>query len=101
MNDMVKIRSFRSGLTLAGQLQQGALPRIGPWVLVGHDCAAILRQSLPPRLFRAAASMPSRRTSRNAMPIVRRSRKYRPIIERRCEATMKYAPLTSGYNGLG
>jgi hypothetical protein len=44
-------------LTLAGQLQQGAVPRIGPWVLVGHDCAAILRQSLPPRLFRAAALM--------------------------------------------
>jgi hypothetical protein len=46
MNDTVKIRSFRSGLTLAGQLQQRAVPRIGPWVLVGDDCAAILRQSL-------------------------------------------------------
>jgi hypothetical protein len=39
MNDTVKIRSFRSGLTLAGQLQQRAVPRIGPWVLVGDDCA--------------------------------------------------------------
>ena len=43
MNDTVKIRSFRSGLTLAGQLQQRAVPRIGPWVLVGDDCTAILR----------------------------------------------------------
>jgi hypothetical protein len=33
MKDTVKIRSFRSGLTLAGQLQQRAVPRIGPWVL--------------------------------------------------------------------
>jgi len=35
MNDTVKIRNYSRGR-----------PRIGPWVLVGDDCAAILRQSL-------------------------------------------------------
>jgi hypothetical protein len=49
MNDTVKIRSFRSGLTLAGQLQQKAVPRIGPWVLVGDDCALSEFSGLGPR----------------------------------------------------